>query len=337
MTLIEGINENGRMPDQVIIEGLEFQGRCGVTLKERRRRQPIRVDLELTYPAPAPTTDDLAQAVDYTTVAQRVVKIGTTGEWALLETLADHMSTRLLTEFPVSNLRLWVRKVEGPVPGVRGSVGVRMERTGVGPPRPEGGEDSLPARFLREHITRLPQPEGAYVPVALDVAAGRGRNSIYLAARGFSVDAIDRDKEALAQLSASAKQRNLSNLTARTLDLEAHPTMPPDLPKERYDAILVFFYLHRPLFPVLLQALKPGGVLIYETFLIDNHLRYQHPRRKEFCLAHNELLELTAGLRVLHYDEGEHGEGPGHGSHSGPCITAQLLAKKDQPHGSIQR
>lgn len=308
------------MPDQVIIEGLEFQGRCGVTLKERRRRQPIRVDLELTYPGLAPTRDDLTQAVDYTTVAQRVVKIGTTGEWALLETLADHICTQLLTEFPVSNLRLWVRKVEGNVPGVRGSVGVRMERA----------DGDCPARFLQGHIARLPRPGKTRPPLVLDVAAGRGRNSLYLATRGFAVEAIDRDEEALAQLADLAKQRRLPNVTVRTLDLEAHPTLPPDLPKERYDVILVFFYLHRPLFPVLLQALKPGGVLVYETFLIDNHLRYQHPRRREFCLEHNELLRLTAGLRVLHYDEGEHGEGLGHGSHPGPCMTAQLLAQRER-------
>ncbi len=320
------------MPDQVIIEGLEFQGHCGVTAEERARLQPIRVDLELTYTGPAPTSDDLAEAVDYTTVARLVEEIGTSGTWALLETLADQICTKLLAEFPVFTLRLWVRKVGDPVPRIRGSVGVRLERIGRVHPKTDAGDVPLPAQFLQEQITRLPHPEGTSVPLALDVAAGRGRHALYLAARGFAVEAIDRDEEALAQLAKSAQRRNVFNLTVQTVDLEAHPTLPPDLPKERYDLILVFFYLHRPLFPVLLQALKPGGVLIYETFLIDNHLRHQHPRRKEFCLGHNELLELTAGLRVLHYDEGEHQDGSGHGS-PGSSFTARLLAKKDRPHG----
>jgi hypothetical protein len=88
----------------------------------------------------------------------------------------------------------------------------------------------------------------------------------------------------------------------------------------------VFFYLHRSLFPAILSALKPGGVLIYETFLIDNHLQHQHPRRKEFCLGHNELLRLTSGLRVFHYDEGEHAGG--HGADS--SFTAQMIASKPE-------
>jgi hypothetical protein len=70
--------------------------------------------------------------------------------------------------------------------------------------------------------------------------------------------------------------------------------------------------------------LKPQGVLVYETFTIENYVRYRHPRRWEFCLAQNELLRLTSALRVLSYDEGEH-EG---GSGMGPVFTAQLVAQK---------
>ena len=112
----------------------------------------------------------------------------------------------------------------------------------------------------------------------------------------------------------------LSGLTTRVLDLEEKPDHPPDLGRDCYDAIVVFFYLHRPLFPVLMDALKPNGILIYETFSIENYFRHQHPRRWEFCLAQNELLRLTAPLRVLHYDEGEHDGGHG----SGPCYTCLL-------------
>jgi len=98
----------------------------------------------------------------------------------------------------------------------------------------------------------------------------------------------------------------------------------PEFPVNAYDVIVVCFYLHRPLFPWLVEALRPEGVLLYETFTIDNYVRYRHPRRWEFCLARNELLRLTSSLRVLSYDEGEHDGGPGMGS----VCTAQLVAQK---------
>jgi len=159
---------------------------------------------------------------------------------------------------------------------------------------------------------------------ALDVAAGSGRNALYLASHGFQVDAMDRDDQAMAQLAATAKQRNLPNLSVHTVDLERKAEERPEFPKQEYDVIVVFFYLHRPLFPAIIDSLKPNGVLVYETFTIDNYLRHHHPRRWEFCLAHNELLRLTSTLRVLSYDEGEHEGGHGPGS----VFTARLVAQQ---------
>jgi len=103
----------------------------------------------------------------------------------------------------------------------------------------------------------------------------------------------------------------------------------PDLGHEAYDAVVVFFYLHRPLFPSLIDALKPGGVLLYETFTLDNHIQRQHPKRREFCLAQGELIRLLPDLRVLHYDEGLH-EGM-NGSEF--VYTAQLAAQKPLTSG----
>jgi SAM-dependent methyltransferase len=176
-----------------------------------------------------------------------------------------------------------------------------------------------------QQLHRLPKG------TALDVAAGAGRNSLYLAQHGMEVEALDRDEAALGELTAAAKAQNLTSLSTKLMDLEQHPENPPDLGRDRYDIIVVFFYLFRPLFPSLIQALKPGGVLMYETFLIDNYFRRHHPRRWEFCLAHNELLRLTSSLRVLHYDEGEHG-----GDHKfAAAYTAQLLAQKQAPTHAI--
>jgi SAM-dependent methyltransferase len=162
----------------------------------------------------------------------------------------------------------------------------------------------------------------------LDVAAGRGRNALFLASLGFSIDAIDRDERALGELADHAKERGLTELRVHLLDLESETVAESVLDSEqyndRYDGVIVFFYLYRPLFPVIIRALKPGGVLVYETFLIDNHFHYQHPRRKEFCLEHNELLRLTQGLRVLHYEEGRHEEA----KDSDMPFTARLVAQK---------
>ena len=186
--------------------------------------------------------------------------------------------------------------------------------------------DPTPSLFLTQQFQLHRLPKGK----ALDVAAGSGRNALYLASHGFQVNAIDRDEQAMAQLAVTAKQRNLLNLTVQTVDLERKTEERPEFPKQEYDVIVVCFYLNRALFPALIDSLKPNGVLIYETFTIDNYLRHHHPRRWEFCLAHNELLRLTSTLRVVSYDEGEHDSSHGPGS----VFTARLVAQQAGP-GSL--
>lgn len=300
------------MSDQIVIERLEFQAHCGTTDAERDVPQPLAVDVELFGDLTgAAATDDLARTLDYERVARRITETAAGRRVRLLETLGEDLVRLLFSEFPASRIRLWIRKIVPPVAGVRGSVGVRLDRS-----RPTQEAVPLPARFLLEQEHRLPKGD------ALDLACGSGRHALYLAARGHTVEALDRDGEALAMLQATAKDRNLSSLTVRRVDLEADPAHPPDLGFERYDTILVFFYLQRPLLPSIIRALRPGGVLLYETFLIDNHLRHGHPRRREFCLAHNELPALASGLRLLHYDEGLHDSG------AGTAFTARLVAQK---------
>jgi dihydroneopterin aldolase len=77
------------MVGKIIIERLEFQGRCGVTSEERRRPQPLAVDLELDCQTePAAKWDDIHRTVNYAQVVDRVIEIGTTQDCALLETFA---------------------------------------------------------------------------------------------------------------------------------------------------------------------------------------------------------------------------------------------------------
>ena len=304
------------MGEHVVIEQLEFRGRCGVTPEERARPQSLAVDLELDCGQEAAgLSDDLVHTIDYAKVAQRAVDIGTLQESQLLETLAERLLAALFEEFPIGRIKLWLRKLHPPISFVTRSVGINIERTRLEqqvlrtyPP---------PAQFLVQQLHRLPKGK------VLDVASGSGRHALFLASLGYQAEAIDRDEQALAQLSADARLRQLTGISSRVLDLE-QPAQEPNLGHETYDVILVFFYLNRPLFPSLIDALKPGGVLLYETFTVDNHIQRQHPKRREFCLAHSELLALTPGLRILHYDEGPHEGTSGLES----AYTAQLAAQK---------
>jgi dihydroneopterin aldolase len=310
------------MGGHIVIEQLEFRGRCGVTPEERARPQPLAVDLELDCRMEAAgSSDELIHTIDYAKVAQRVVDIGTVQESQLLETLAERLLASLFDEFPFDRIKLWLRKLHPPISFVTRSVGISIERTRLG--QQVLRADPPPARFLVQQLHRLPKGK------VLDVAAGSGRHALLLASLGYHVEAVDRDEQALAELSASVRLRQLTNINSRLLDLE-QPSREPNLGHEVYDAILVFFYLNRPLFPYLIDALKPGGVLLYETFTVDNHLQRRHPKRREFCLAPCELLSLTTGLHILHYDEALH-EGT---SRLESVYTAQLAAQKPLAAGS---
>jgi dihydroneopterin aldolase len=303
------------MPDQIRIERLEFRARCGVAVEERGRPQSLAVDLELDCRMDhAGISDDLRHTIDYATVARRVVEIATSREAQLLESIVERLFAAIFAEFPVDRIKIWLRKLHPPIVHITTSVGITCDRTRLAQTILRA--DLPPARFLVQQLHRLPKG------TVLDVAAGRGRHTLFLSSLGYQMEAIDRDEQALAQLEAEAGSRHLADVTTRALDLES--PHPPNLGEDRYDAILVFLYLSRPIFPQLIHALKPGGVLVYETFLIDHHLHYQHPRRKDFCLGQGELLNLTSGLRVLHYDEGLH-EGARDGE---SAYTAQLVAQK---------
>jgi dihydroneopterin aldolase len=305
------------MPERIIIERLAFSGHCGVTEEERTSAQPMAVDVDIeTSIGAAAVSDRLIDTIDYARVAERIAKVGASERCHLLEALADKLVETIFAEFPVDRLQLWVRKLRAPLSVVAGSVGVRLDRTRMA--HEARKLDPPPSPFLVQQISRMPKGR------VLDLAAGRGRNTLYLLSHGMEVEAIDRDVDALSALTNAAQSRHLNGLTTHAVDLEADPHELPSLGVERYDAVIVCFYLYRPLFPKIMEALKPNGVLLYETFTIDNYFRRQHPRRWEFCLAHNELLRLTSPLQLLHYDEGEHESGHG----SGPVHTARLLAQK---------
>jgi SAM-dependent methyltransferase len=127
----------------------------------------------------------------------------------------------------------------------------------------------------------------------LDLAAGGGRHTRYLLGRGHPVVAVDRDSSALVTV-------NDARLEIVTADLESGAPWP--LPGRRFAGVVVTNYLHRPLFPALLDALEPGGVLIYETFARGNE-RFGKPSNPDFLLKPGELLDVVRGrLRVIAYE-----------------------------------
>lgn len=129
---------------------------------------------------------------------------------------------------------------------------------------------------------------------ALDVASGAGRHARFLADRGCAVTAVDRDAALIDGLAG------VPGVTALVADLEAAPW---PLPGRRFGGVVVTNYLHRPLFPTLLDAIEAGGVLIYETFAVGNE-RYGRPANPDFLLQPGELLELVRGrMRVLGYED----------------------------------
>jgi SAM-dependent methyltransferase len=134
----------------------------------------------------------------------------------------------------------------------------------------------------------------------LDVACGYGRHARFFAARGHIVTAVDRDADAIASL------QNVANIHAEQRDLEGDGSIAAwPYPKHVFDAIVVCNYLWRPTFAEMLDSLKLGGVLIYETFM-DGNERYGKPSRPDFLLRSNELLERSrGGFTVRAYEEGE--------------------------------
>jgi SAM-dependent methyltransferase len=133
--------------------------------------------------------------------------------------------------------------------------------------------------------------------LALDVAAGRGRNSMALARAGFRVVALDQSEAGLRTLAAASQAERLPICPV------AADIMSFSIGVERYDAIVNVNFLERELFPLFKRGLKIGGVLLVDTFLIDQ-AELGHPRNPRFLLQHNELRGLLSGLELLRYREG---------------------------------
>jgi tellurite methyltransferase len=145
--------------------------------------------------------------------------------------------------------------------------------------------------FLAAMLARMPRG------VVLDVAAGRGRNSLALARAGMKVVAVDFSAAAMHLLAATARAARLA-IWPVVANLDSF-----HLKDESLDSIVNINFLDRALFPKFARALRPDGLLIADTYLIDQ-AAIGHPRSPQFLLGHGELRELAATLEVEEYREG---------------------------------
>jgi SAM-dependent methyltransferase len=138
----------------------------------------------------------------------------------------------------------------------------------------------------------------------LDVAMGYGRNAIFLAQMGFApVEGVDISVEAVAAAREAARQAGVT-VNARVADLEGDYRIATGA----YDVIICFSYLQRSLIPRMKGGLRRGGMVVYETFLIDQ-AQWGKPKNPDYLLRHNELLDLFRDLHCLRYREGIYADG----------------------------
>ena len=131
----------------------------------------------------------------------------------------------------------------------------------------------------------------ATVGNALDIACGTGRNTHFLAKKGFMVDAVDLSDYALSCIDEDKQINKIE------VDLDEYT-----LASKKYDLIININYLQRRFFPQIKEALKEGGVVIFETFIVA-HGDFNNPANPEYLLRKNELLHAFIGLDIVYYEE----------------------------------
>ena len=140
-----------------------------------------------------------------------------------------------------------------------------------------------PIKFIKDHASLATGKQ------ALDIASGMGRHSKYLASIGFEVDALDVSSVAIEAL------QNIANIHAKEVDFDTYT-----LTKEKYDLIVCTYFLERKLFPQMIEALKPNGIILLETFLHDEN-NERIPSNPDFLLQKGELeARFSESCELLH-------------------------------------
>jgi tellurite methyltransferase len=153
------------------------------------------------------------------------------------------------------------------------------------------GEKPIP--FLVENSHLLPKGK------VVDIAMGEGRNGVYLATQGFDVLGLDISEKGLEKAHNLAKKNN-TTIETKVADLENYQLQP-----NSYDVIVCTYYMDRNLYKQFESALKPGGMIVVETYNVD-YLKYAKFSRK-WALDTNELLDIFKDLRVIRYQDFDDG------------------------------
>ncbi|MFN3785907.1 MAG: class I SAM-dependent methyltransferase, partial [Thiothrix sp.] len=151
---------------------------------------------------------------------------------------------------------------------------------------------------LVERFVQTCTPQYAIQPgIGVDIACGAGRDLVYLAMHGWRMTGIDYRADALQRAQQLAARQNVSVITLER-DLETGQDPFSTWADASVDLVCVVRYLHRPLFPYLKRILKPGGILIYQTFM-QGAERFGSPRNPNFLLKPGELAALFADAEIL--------------------------------------
>jgi 2-polyprenyl-3-methyl-5-hydroxy-6-metoxy-1,4-benzoquinol methylase len=168
-----------------------------------------------------------------------------------------------------------------------------------------------PDTFLLRAFPEYIQPLFPNPGSALDLAGGAGRHSIWLARQGWEVTLIDISETAVEQA-----RRNSGALVSQICFLIDDLTT-FSASQTQFDVVMVFFYLERKIFPEIVKAIRPGGLLVYKTLTMAQMELPGGPKDPAHLLERDELLRLADGLEVLYYHEGV-----------AKRVTAELVARK---------
>jgi 2-polyprenyl-3-methyl-5-hydroxy-6-metoxy-1,4-benzoquinol methylase len=152
-----------------------------------------------------------------------------------------------------------------------------------------------PIAFLEANVHLLPKGK------ALDLAMGEGRNGVFLATAGFQVTGLDISEKGLEKARKLAAERNVA-IETKVVDLESHRLEP-----NAYDVVLCIYYLQRDLIPQIKQAVKPGGMVVIETYNLD-YLKYNSRFNRQYLIESNELLDWFKDFKVIRYQTVDDGK-----------------------------
>lgn len=170
----------------------------------------------------------------------------------------------------------------------------------------------LPDPFLPWAFSKYILPLFPHGGSALDLAGGAGRHAIWLAQQGWEVMLIDISETGVEQSRVNARSlaAHINFVVDDLTQFKASQT--------QFDVVTAFFYLERKIFSEIVEAVRPGGLLVYKTYTEKQANLGSGPKDPRHLLKQDELLQLTGVLRTLHYREVVAGR-----------ATAELVARKE--------